>query len=103
MNRHDSERLEAIIIAAAMEIRDLDLYGPGIKPSALLNEYLEVAKKVREGSDYSDVKAMRGVAIVEMFQGIQKEGLLGRGGLGFNEAVRRIELLSPHLVDDSER
>lgn len=101
LSSHHSELLEAIIIVAAAETRHPDRYVADVEPSTLFAEYLKAAKKAKKPGDYDDA-TLRAMAILEFIGPIQTEQLRGRGGLGFPEAARRIELLSSSLIGDDE-
>ena len=93
--------LEAVIIVAAMELRNpgRDLFG--VDPSPLLAEYHEEANRARQSGD-NDAAATRARSIIGIIGQIRNSSLLGHGGLGFEEAARRLELLSPSLIGDDE-
>lgn len=93
--------LEAVIIVAAMELRNpgRDLFG--VDPSPLLAEYHEEADRARQSGD-NDAAATRARSIIGIIGQIRDSSLLGHGGLGFEEAARRLELLSPSLIGDDE-
>ncbi len=92
--------LEAVIIMAAMELRNprRDLFG--IETSPLLKEYEEAVDTARQSGDFNDTAA-RASSIVGLVGRIRNSEALGHGGLGFKEAVQRVELLSPSLLGDN--
>ena len=103
LTRGQDELLEAIVIVAALEIRNPDAYAEDLRPSVLLKEYQEATKRTQQTSfDSRDEATARALRITNHVNRIcQVEPL--SNALGFMEAVRRIELLSPSLVDeDSE-
>ena len=96
-NAHMEHYLEAAIIVAAMEIRNPDRDLTLAEPSPLLKQYLESAERQGEGNE-SDV---RGQTVAQIVKDLRTNELLGNR-LGFKEAARRIELLSPSLIDDDD-
>ena len=96
-NRH---YLEAVIIAAAMEAGNPERQHGPTKRSPLLKGYQETAEKTPAdgGNDSEKVEYARNVVrTVGQFMLHQSQG---SGGLGFNEAVRRLDLISPSLIDN---
>ena len=89
--------LEAVIILAAMELKNpgRDLFG--VEPSPLLAKYKELDRARQSGDDAATARAS---SIVRIIERIRNNDVLGYGGLGSEEAFRRIELLSPSLIDD---
>ena len=89
--------LEAVIILAAMELKNpgRDLFG--VEPSPLLAKYKELDRARQSGDDAA---AARASSIVRIIERILNNDVNGYGGLGSEEAFRRIELLSPSLIDD---
>ena len=72
-----------------------DLFG--VEPSPLLAKYKELDRARQSGDDAA---AARASSIVRIIERIRNNDVLGYGGLGSEEAFRRIELLSPSLIDD---
>ena len=102
LSRGQSELLEAILIVAALEIRNPDAYVEDLKPSALLKEHQEATKRTHpSSSDPGDEVTARARSIVNHVNRICRVEPLSNA-LGFMEAVRRIELLSPSLIGDDD-
>ena len=90
--------LEAVIIVAAMEVRNPAWHYPVPAPSPHFRGYMETVDKIGQDGDGDETVAykQRVVGAVNSLTG----GRLLRGSeLGFNEAVRRLELTSPSLND----
>lgn len=88
---------------AAMEIRHPDRLIAHVTPSSLLAEYRATAEKAKESRDYDDAAAMRAMAVVEDVDRLMGQQLRRGVALGFPEVARRVDLLSPSLIDDVER
>ena len=97
-----SELLEAILIVAALEIEHPDRYARDVEPSPFLAEYRGAARKAKETGDHSDPASLRAMVVADTVDSLMMDQLRGVG-LGFREAARRLELLSPSLVDDGQR
>ena len=102
LSDHHSELLEAILIVAALEIEHPDRYARDVEPSPFLAEYRGAARKAKETADHSDPAALRAMVVEDAVDRLMMDQLRGIG-LGFREAARRLELLSPSLVDDGQR
>lgn len=102
LSDHHSELLEAILIVAALEIEHPDRYARDVEPSPFLAEYRRAARKAKEIADHSDPAALRAMVVADTVESLMMDQLRGVG-LGFREAARRLELLSPSLVDDGQR
>ena len=105
---HIRNCLEAIIIVAAKEIRNPDRKYEWSESSELLANYRKAVSaadrdKSRDKSP-SDAGIERAREVVRLIDDLQRRELSGHSTLGFMEAVRRMELLSPSLIDeDTER
>ena len=75
------------------------LFRSDAEPSPFLAEYRGAARKAKEAADHSDPAALRAMVVVDTVDSLMADQLRGVG-LGFREAARRLELLSPSLVDD---
>ena len=91
--------LEAAMIVAALEIRSPRGYLETVQPSGLWKEYQAADQKAEQSPGPNDETTQRARTIVNEVRRICKIQTLSNA-LGFTEAVRRIELLSPSLVDD---
>ena len=96
-NAHIEHYLEATIIVAAMEIRNPDRDLEFAERSPLMKQYLESTEQQGEGNEPD----ARGREVVRIFEHLCQNEYLGNR-LGFREAARRIELLSPSLIDDDD-
>ena len=94
--------LEAVLIVAASKIRNPEHYIEHAKPSPLLAEYRKAADKAQQRVDSNDIMAERARRVVGIIDRIGTNESLGYGGLGFEEAFQRVELLSPSLIGDDE-
>ena len=96
--------LETVVIVAAAEIRNPEQHIRHAKPSPLLEKYQEkAADSAGQSVDSNDIMTERARSVVGIVGAIEMNERVGHGGLGFTEAVRRIELLSPSLIgDDTE-
>ena len=94
--------LEAVLIVAASKIRNPEHYIQHAKPSPLLAEYRKAADKAQQSIDSNDIMAERARQVVDIVGTIGMNEFRGYGGLGFEEAFQRIELLSPSLIGDDE-
>ena len=103
LSGHHSELLEAILIVAAIEIEHRDRLIRHVRPSPLLAEYRDAAKRAKERGDYDDAAAPHAIAVVEEVGRFEMAQLHRGVALGFPEAARRVELLSPSLLDDDEQ
>ena len=99
---HLREILEALLIVAAIEIKHPDRLIADVTPSSLLAEYRAAAEKAKEGRDYENPAALHAMAVVEDVDRFVRQQLHRGAALGFPEAARRVELLSPSLLDDVE-
>ena len=93
--------LEAAIIVAVMEIQSPHAYLETVQPSGLWKKYNAAAEKAEQSPGSNDEKTQRAWAIVNEVRRICKVETLS-DALGFTEAVRRIELLSPALISDDD-
>ena len=91
--------LEAAIIVAALEIRNPRGWLETVQPSGLWKEYQAAAQKAEQSPSSNDETTQRACEIANEVRRICRVEPLSNA-LGFMEAVRRIELLSPSLVDD---
>ena len=88
--------VEGVIIAAGVEVREINGRNTGAKPSPLLAEHREAAENGEsESARYSQ-------AVVETVDRFAPRPWQGDPGLGFREAVRRLELVSNSLVGDDQ-
>ena len=93
--------LEAAIIVAVMEIQSPHAYLETVQPSGLWKKYNAAAEKAEQSPGSNDETTQRAWAIVNEVRRICKVETLS-DALGFTEAVRRIELLSPSLISDDD-
>ena len=91
------EFLEGAIIVAAMEVRDPGRNHPDVEPSRHLKEYQETYDR---GDDSNSELLVHAGAVVNVVKTLRNAEWQGDYGLGFVEAVRRLELISPALIDD---
>ena len=91
--------LEAAIIVAAMEVRYPHRYDSSVVRSAYLKEYETWAKKSWKDDDDDMKRIVYAQGVVSTVQRFLREGWGDGYELGFNEAVRRLELISPALFD----
>ena len=94
--------LEAAMIVAALEIRNPRGYLETVQPSGLWKEYQATAQKAEQSPGSNDETTQRAWAIVNEVRRICKVTTLS-DALGFTEAFRRIELLSPSLISSEEQ
>lgn len=93
-----------IIIVAAKEIRNPDRKYEWSESSELLANYRKAVSAADRDKSPSDAGIDRAREVVRLIDDLQRRELSGHSTLGFMEAVRRIELLSPSLIDeDTER
>ena len=90
--------LEAAIIVAAMEVRGSGSHYERAEPSSLLKGYRETVEGAQNDDRHSDpiVYAQQVLDMVDWYLGDRR--LPRTRGLGFKEAVRRLELISPSLM-----
>ena len=91
--------MEAVIIVAAMEVRVSVGNYPNVEPSRHLKEYQETVD--RGGDSNSEILSYAG-AVISIVNRFKDPEWQGGYSLGFIEAVRRLELISPSLIDGDE-
>ena len=99
-NKHDSNVFEAAIIVADHEDELYSLTPSEPFDSPLLQRYIAIDKKPENETTPQDRERARNV--IWLFKGF-REGLFFERGIGFEHSVRRLELLSADLLDDSHR
>ena len=90
--------LEAVIIVAAMEVRNPAWHYPCPAPSPHFGGYKETVERARKDGDDSETVRYKDL-VVNVVNSLTTSRLQGGSGLGFNESVRRLELTSPSLND----
>lgn len=96
-----SHVFEAVIVTAALEISD-PLFDKSIFESPLLSKYK--SSNESEGSDEENSRSQEyryRDRVIQLVAKYREQLLFGDQGIGFNQSVQRIELLSQSLVDDS--
>ena len=91
--------MEAVIIVAAMEVRVPVVNYPDVEPSRHLKEYQETID--RGGDSNSEILSHAG-AVISFVNHFKSPEWRGGYSLGFMEAVHRLELISPSLIDGDE-
>ena len=91
--------MEAVIIVAAMEIRVPVGNYPDVEPSRHLQGYQETVDR----GVTATVRSFRTrAAVISFVNHFKSPEWRGGYSLGFMEAVRRLELISPSLIDGDE-
>ena len=91
--------VEAVIIVAAMEVRVPVGNYPDVEPSRHLQGYQET---VDRGGDSNSEVLSHARAVTFFVNNFKSPEWRGGYRLGFVEAVRRLELISPSLIDGDE-
>ena len=92
--------LEGAIIVAAMEVRYPERYHSEMELSPHLREYQKWAEETGKDDDDNAKTIMYAREVVSAVNWFRRQELRGGHGLGFNEAVRRFELISPSLLSN---
>ena len=95
LSGHHAALLEAVLIVSAVEIAHPDRYVRDVRPSPFLAEYRGAAQQATESADHDDAEALRATSVVRMVDSFVREQLHHGVGLGFLEAARRLDLVSP--------
>ena len=92
-------RLEAVVIVAAMDVQYPEDHYLRREHSPYLRELDEIAKRASSGDGTESDRRARWV--VSLVDSLEAERMNHDRGLGFNEAVRRLDLVSTSLVNDT--